>query len=101
MTQTYKYTLLGRWDADGDLRVEHVGVNWPEDKIRREVGALNNYSGWSATFEAETVAEAFRAAGRQYCDETKIEFASRLLDDRGIKPKVMYQGRTLQEPSAA
>ncbi|WP_338675966.1 hypothetical protein V1460_25580 [Streptomyces sp. SCSIO 30461] len=99
MTQTYAYTLLGRWDSVGDLRVEHVGVNWPEDKIRREADALNNYSGWSATFEAETVTEAFRAAGQQHCDETQIDCASRLLDDRGVKPQVMYEGRTLQEQS--
>jgi hypothetical protein len=100
MTKTYEYTLLGRRDWGGDLRVEHVGVNWPEDKIEREADALDE-DGWCDTFETETVAEAFQAAGEQYCDETQIDCASRLLDDRGVKPQVMYEGRTLQEQSAA
>ncbi|MFJ2419245.1 hypothetical protein [Streptomyces brevispora] len=100
MTQTHEYTLLGRQDWAGDLRVEHVGVNWPEDKIQQEVDALDA-NGWCDTFQAESVAQAFRAAGEQYCDETHLDSASTLYDDRGPKSKAMYEGRTLQEQSAA
>lgn len=97
MAQQHEYTLAGRWDWGGDLRIDYVGVDWSEEKIRRETDALGN-SGWCATFEAGAVTEAFRMAGEQYCDETQVQCPARVFDVRvSGKPKVMYTGRSLKE----